>query len=53
MRQFRDVVKEMDPHGLFANQFGVDMGLRWPALDGRVPRDTTTGACPPDDATPP
>jgi len=48
MTQFRDVVKQMDPKGMFANQFGVDMGLRWPQMTKPVPQDTHSAGCTPD-----
>ena len=45
MKQFRDTVKLMDPTGMFANQFGVDIGLRWPQLSSEVPSDTEGASC--------
>jgi hypothetical protein len=48
MTQYREVVKQMDPTGMFANQFGVDIGLRWPKMSKPVPPDTETPGCTPD-----
>lgn len=45
MKQFRDVVKQMDPTGMFANQFGVDIGLRWPQMTTPVRPDTESQGC--------
>jgi hypothetical protein len=45
MKQFRDTVKLMDPTGMFANQFGVDIGLRWPQLSSDIPSDTEAASC--------
>ena len=44
MERFRAVVARMDPHGMFANQFGVDVGLRWPESDA-IASDTSGRAC--------
>ena len=38
----------MDPTGMFANQFGVDIGLRWPQLATPIPPETDTSGCTPD-----
>jgi hypothetical protein len=46
LKTFREIVKRMDPTGMFANQFGVDMGLRWPKAPP-VPSDTETKGCVP------
>jgi hypothetical protein len=48
MKQFREMVKRIDPKGMFANQFGVDIGLRWPQMSKPVPGDTETPGCTPD-----
>ncbi len=48
MNSFREVVKQFDPNGMFANQFGVDMGLRWPRMSKPVPPDTDTAGCTPN-----
>jgi hypothetical protein len=48
MKQFREMVKRIDPKGMFANQFGVDIGLRWPQMSKPVPGDTETTGCTPD-----
>lgn len=47
IKQFREVVKQMDPKGMFANQFGVDIGLRWPESAMPIPPDTETPGCTP------
>jgi hypothetical protein len=47
MTQFREVVAETDPTGMFANEFGVDMGLRWPQLQSAVPPHSDTAGCTP------
>lgn len=44
MRAFREVLKRFDKRGIFANQYGVDMGLRWPDSPP-VPADTETKGC--------
>jgi FAD binding domain/D-arabinono-1,4-lactone oxidase len=46
LKTFRQIAKRMDPTGMFANQFGVDMGLRWPKAPP-VPSDTETKGCVP------
>jgi hypothetical protein len=46
LRRFRRVVKKMDPTGMFANQFGVDLGLRWPQSPP-IPSNTETEPCVP------
>ncbi|HEX6839536.1 MAG TPA: D-arabinono-1,4-lactone oxidase, partial [Polyangia bacterium] len=47
MTRFRSVVATMDPTGMFANQFGVDMGLRWPRLAKPIPVDSDVAGCSP------
>jgi hypothetical protein len=47
MRRFREAVKQTDPTGVFANQFGVDIGLRWPRLATPIPADAHATACRP------
>jgi hypothetical protein len=44
---FRDEVAKADPTGMFANQFGVDMGLRWPRMTTPVPADSHSDGCTP------
>jgi hypothetical protein len=46
--EFRRLVKLYDPAGMFANQFGVDMGLRWPKLTNPNLLDSETPGCTPD-----
>jgi D-arabinono-1,4-lactone oxidase len=46
LTRFRNVVKRMDPTGMFANQYGVDLGLRWPDSPP-VPSNTETHGCVP------
>jgi hypothetical protein len=53
MKQFREVVKQLDPKGMFANQLGVDIGLRWPEMTKAVPSDSHSPACTPDPPAPP
>jgi len=48
MTEFRRLVKLSDPNGMFANQFGVDIGLRWPNMTQPVPPNTETLGCTPD-----
>jgi hypothetical protein len=50
LKRFRKVVQRMDPAGTFANQYGIDLGLRWPLatpLDDDEKR-AETPACVPD-----
>lgn len=46
LRIFRKITKNLDPSGMFANQFGIDMGLRWPEAPP-IPSDTETKGCVP------
>jgi FAD/FMN-containing dehydrogenase len=44
LTRFRNVVKRIDPTGMFANQYGVDLGLRWPASTP-IPSNTEDRGC--------
>jgi hypothetical protein len=48
-RRFQHVMESLDPDGLFANQFGRDIGLRWPD-DVLVDESDSIDACVPDAA---
>ena len=44
--RFRKVVEQLDPSGMFANQFGIDaLGLKWPKRSTPVPGDTAERSC--------
>lgn len=46
LERFRKVVGELDPTGMFANQFGIDaLGLRWPNRSTPVPPDSAERSC--------
>ena len=47
LKRFRQIVKKTDPKGMFANQFGVNLGLRWPQSPA-IPANTETKGCVPD-----
>ena len=48
LKDFRDIVRQFDPSGMFANRYGYDLGLRWPDRPALPDTDSAAYACIPD-----